>query len=352
MILCWLESCGPIDLTLLLGEVIMAILLKWDNDNVPGNPLYVYRKEGPTSSQADPGVKIATLDSAAKQYSDATIVPGTAYSYIIEVVVDLGSVWSRPTTTADMYMRGPGPQTILRGDNRHGYMGQVSSIDVPDMASVFNWPGLNSGAWLQNSRWHKFIRKGKIYFVPNFPLSNGAVTASSRFLSGSWVLDNFGVASGVEWAFDKSKNPQYLKTNIVTHRGNKFHVRAPRGFTDDWDGNSLTAGISKSGETEINQLIQPMIQGSFYPNSVGRIEPNSIGLLHSRAFICAETKTNTVETLMKVGDPRQDNFWVKSSFIAGCVVDNTYNATRDQNQPIVTGGPSPIFWPVLELIEE
>lgn len=337
----------------------MAIILKWSNQNASGNTLNVYRKVGNTITPEDKGTPIATLDSAAVTYTDNTTVPGETYTYLVEVIAPLGTVYSRPTTTANLRRVGPGPNEIITGNSEFGYMGIVPAYEMPNMWDLVSYVGGNAGGYLPNLQWHKFVRKNKVYIVPSVQPTT-FVGDNGLWLGGIWVYNAKGIASGIEWNFDTSdsKFDPYRRTQIVTIGDFKFHMRAPRAYPDDWDGVHDQSKTLRP-DTEVNQLMQAMYQGCMIGNNVGNVAriPPVAGQMFTQ-FICAETLINYQNQVLstctiKRTSRRSDNFIPLADWMLGSTVTNDFN-TGSSEQTLIgwRHGNAPTFWPVLELIEE
>lgn len=336
----------------------MAIILKWSNQNASGNTLNVYRKVGNTITPEDKGTPIATLDSAAVTYTDNTTVPGETYTYLVEVIAPLGTVYSRPTTTANLRRVGPGPNEIITGNSEFGYMGIVPAYEMPNMWDLVSYVGSNAGGYLPNLQWHKFVRKNKVYIVPSVQPTT-FLGDNGTWLGGIWVYNGSGIASGIEWNFDTSdaKYAPWKKKRVVTIGDFKFNLRAPRAYPDDWDG-VHNVELTKQPDTEVNQLIQSLYQGNVIGNNVGNVARLLPVAQMFTQFICAETLIDYANQprstcVMKAIARRSDNFADFTEWTRGCPIDNQYN-TGAAEQTLIgwRHGSAPTFWPVLELIEE
>jgi len=332
----------------------MAIHLKWSNQNTPGNSLYIYRNEGTTITEASKGTAIATLDSNAVAYVDNTTEPGKTYAYLVEIRAPLGSSFSRPTVTANLRRVGPGGVDILTGDSEFGYMGQVPSYELPDVWTALGFERGKTNAAMAVLKWYKFVRKGKIMYVPSIPMTT-TYNDYDPWLGGIWAANVPGIASGLDWNFDISaaKYNPYRKTKILTAGIDRFHLRAPRAYPDNWNG-VHNAALTLQRDTEMNQLIQSMMQGCIIGNQVGSVTPQiwAQGVTFMR-YIAAEALPQSNETLMCEYGVYDHNYAIVADWVKGYYIVNTYNSSSaDQILAKWRNGGAPALWPVLQLIEE
>lgn len=335
----------------------MAIQLRWSNQNAPGNILNIYRNEGDTITEASKGTPIATLDSAATTYNDTTTIPGLTYSYLVEIVAPLGTVYSRPTTTANLRRIGPGGSEILSGNSEFGYMGIVPASQMPDFWTTLDFSIGRIVPHMNNLVWHKFVRKNKIMIVPNMQPTTRYYNDNDQWLNGLWVYHTYGLASGLEWNFDTSaaKYASWARKRIVKFGNDSFHLRAPRAYMEDWDGvHDLAKTLDPN--TEVNQLMQAMYQGNIIGNNVGNVS-GLITIQGFMRFVCAEMTYNgsvpsQSESIMKNMAPREDNFAVVSEWLGGVPINNSFNTFGDQIVFRWRHAGCPTFFPVFEYIEE
>lgn len=335
----------------------MAIHLKWSNQNAPGNQLLVYRKIGNLITPETKGTPIATLNSDATEYSDNTTEPGETYAYLVEVLAPLGSAYSRPTVTANLRRVGPGKTEILVGTSEFGYMGQVQQYEMPDYWDSVDSSRTKTARGLSNLQWHKFIRKGKILIVPCGQPMGDWSRDTDLCLNSIWVYNTYGLCSGLEWNFDTSapKYAAWKKTRIVQFGNDKFHIRAPRAYPDNWDGVTNLA-LTLRPDTEINQLIQAMYLGSIIGNDVGNVARYITGQFFL-PFVGAESVIN-------YQTPSQNEFLVKATPVLGSndmsvegwnapvVINNSHTPNNEQYVARWRSQSHPTFFPVFELIEE
>lgn len=332
----------------------MAIHLKWSNQNASGNSLKVYRREGREITPETKGTAIATIDSAAVEYTDNTAEPGVTYAYLLEVIAPLGSAYSRPTITANLRRVGPGGVEVLVGDTEFGYMGEVQSYELPDVWGLLNFSEGKTATAMRLLKWYKFVRKGRILYVPSIQTTT-SYGDYDPWLSGIWVFNTSGIASGIEWNFPTTdaKYAPYKRQRIITNGVDRFHLRAPRAYPDDWNG-VVNTSLTLRPDTEVNQIIQSMYQGCIIGNNVGSVTPMIVSQnQYFMRFICAESLVASSQAIMNMSSALDHNFAIVSEWNQGCQVLNSYNTTAvDRISYRFRNAGAPTMFPVLQLIEE
>jgi hypothetical protein len=147
----------------------MSITVTWGSANAAlATSINVYRATTPLDVNNLPAA-LATIAGSATSYSDTTAVRNTLYYYAVGHVRSGNELLSPVLMMGHYPDTGPGPQTLLRGDWNLGYFGTVPSVNmlVPSTlhAQVPLPTALVSDATI--TTWHKFIRKGKVIFIPN-----------------------------------------------------------------------------------------------------------------------------------------------------------------------------------------
>lgn len=121
---------------------------------------------------------------------------------------------------------GPGPKTLLFGDESLGYFGEVTSdifLTIPELQSQLNF---YAGGSIPdpNVSWAKVFSEGKILYIPKRAIVN----------SIPWnTLYNAGLVYGVDGVgFSPTATPtNQLRTVTVANR--QFKVRLLKGATTD-----------------------------------------------------------------------------------------------------------------------
>lgn len=121
---------------------------------------------------------------------------------------------------------GPGPKTLLFGDESLGYFGEVTSaafLTVPEIQRQLNfYPG--GGTPDPNVSWVKVFSDSKVLYIPKRAIVNNI----------TWnTLYNAGLVYGIDGV---GSNPTTTPTNqlrTVTADGRQFKVRLLKGATTE-----------------------------------------------------------------------------------------------------------------------
>lgn len=326
----------------------MPIKLTWSNANKADRVLRIYRRDGPIITSDTKGEPIATLPGNTTVYVDQDTILGNEYSYLIGVFLGDDVAYSTPTASVDLMRRGPGGYQVLQGDAALGYMGTVQSDQLPNMPAHLGLTGYDV-QYRTYQTWHKFVRRGKILYVLDSPLTNGF--ASDKIgVNGSWMANNYGLSSGVAYNFDTSgiEHAMLRRTNIVSINGFNFHSRTARAFPDDWTGDYSQLSLTLRPDTEFNEIIQPMIPGLVFANAVGSRSPSKDTVIF-RDFIAAESrgpspKNHIVKPIVQISSNRVPN-WVDPCVSRNYTWDTYKEVSGQSNQHC-------FYIPVLELIED
>lgn len=208
----------------------MSVRLSWGSQNAAiAESVKVYRSATPMDPNALPA-PLATLAGSAVTYDDDTIVRNTTAYYRVGIVRGTEEMLSPEFIMGHYPDSGPGPKTLLRGNWNCGYFGTIGSSLMPsisDTTAQLGLTGLSIPGDTNLTLWHKFIRNGKIIFVPNY----------SHALSVTWIqLYNFGLVFGRD---DTGSLPVDITTlagytglvnqnRQVTFAGYNFRVRLPK----------------------------------------------------------------------------------------------------------------------------
>lgn len=145
----------------------MSIKLKWVDRNVTVDGFRIYRSTSPIDDAALP-TPLATVGPSVFEYTDTTAQRNILYYYKIGSYLGSDQVNSPNRPLAFLPYTGPGPQTLIRGDYKAGFFGEVpldDIINVDDFKTYFNIPW--SLAAVRPTSWLKFVVDGKILFWPN-----------------------------------------------------------------------------------------------------------------------------------------------------------------------------------------
>lgn len=239
----------------------MALRLKWDNPNVVTTKTTIYRGDAPLDNANLPA-PLVTLEAGVKEWVDNDAKFGNTYYYILGSKTDVDEVLTPNQKILVADNRGVGPSTLVLGDDSLGFFGQVLSSDFVNsthiLAASANPTGLPSGTYTPT--WNKFIRKGKIIYVPDRTFGVCAWTA----------IYNSGLVYGVDSTGPADANLTGLtptnQKSIIDFKGFKYKVRLLRGITDRpltadiWNaqkGNQEQLTVAE--DNEFNDLMYPLM---------------------------------------------------------------------------------------------
>lgn len=313
----------------------MDIKLKWINRNAIPVTIKIYRNETqvPNNQLANP---IATLAGTATEYTDTTAVRHKTYYYVIETTDGNVTSYSLPKKVVADFNNGPGPRDLIWGDSNLGYFGTVESIDFLTPAEICSAliPSLLSALGSNPvPQWHKWIRRGKVCFVPAQPVANAA-TITNLYAAGLvHGMDNNG-----PWQPSATLVNQ-LRT--IQKGYDKFIVRLPTGADDRTD---TTRAIPASGNTpairrysELSDLYYPMVK-NMVPTS--QRAPN----LDAAIVLGSIGAGRQIATCTMFGT---------SGILQGCPSTTAVNSTELEAIGGVVTWPTACTWlPLLELVPQ
>ena len=220
----------------------MALKLTWKNNNVVANTVKIYRGD----TKLDPAnlpAPLVELTQGENEWVDETAAYGKTYFYILAVVTanDFIPTANQQILVADN--RGAGSSTLLYGDDNMGYFGQVLAADFLTNLDILSVAVTTTGlpSTLVQAPWHKFVRKGKILYMPS--ASFGQVTYNALYAAGlvygvkgqKPAEASLGGQTGVE---------QY---HPIDFKGQLYVPRLMRGLNDkpqnDFDGWDWASGF-------------------------------------------------------------------------------------------------------------
>lgn len=305
----------------------MDTILKWTNLNVGSFTTKIYRGLAPLdrANLSDP---IATLTAGESTYTDTTTVRGTLYYYVFETIKGSDKVPSNNIAVRAVPRKGPGPEGIIQGDYTYGYFGSLLSsefINTPDLSAAI---GLTGGAVYQAGPvWHKWIRKGKILYIPQGAIRSG-VPWNALYASGA--------VFGVDGPGPRNPGSPVNQTAKVQIGQDWFKVRLMTGYDDNLvQLPSNPVVITEATETypnEWNDLVYPLSQWV----------PDLQRMANVQQF------TN-IDLPMQASILVQDKSASASSAVTRGSTANTRAGVAQRNLTPYTTGSA--WMPVLELIE-
>lgn len=301
----------------------MAIRIEIKNNNIVPVDIKVYRSDTEIDRQnlPQPIVELSQAMGDPIVINDTTAVQDKFYYYVFQTIGAKDQQLSRNFYLQATETRGIGKSKILVGDANLGFMDLVPTDQLVSAAdllvalgtpvSAFNPP---NNAFIAN--WVKYVRKNKIYYVPNIPLA--------------WAMTR---AQMVFYGLDKPKQIQLsgrtYNVRLPTMYDENTTVKLPSNSTIDMDTTDNLARVC-----EFNDLYYPLFNatpiGMKLPNIINQT-PQALGLL-SYPFIIGQEQS-AVETQ-----------WVsRGTNTAGRIALTQLRTTA--------ASTSGLYWPLLELVE-
>lgn len=313
----------------------MDTILQWTNLGVPGTfTTKIYRGTAKLD-RANLANPIATLTNGESTYTDTTTVRDTLYYYVFETTVGSDKQSTDNIPIRAVPRKGPGPASLQIGDFSYGYFGTLTSAEFINTVDLRAAIGLTIGTVNQpGPLWHKWIRNGKVLYVPNGPLGG----------SISWkTLYDLGAVYGVEGPGPSNAGANVNQSAKVTIGGEQFRVRCMTGFDDTLARYPVTVGVAEPTElwpNEWNDIVYPL---SMYCPDLQRM---------------ANVQQATVAELFMAATGVTIGSIVQERISAGNAVNNIVRGNTAANRtgianrnPATWNGTNYGWWPVLELIE-
>ncbi|ARV77302.1 putative virion structural protein [Pseudomonas phage Noxifer] len=223
----------------------MSIKLKWVDRNVTVDGFRIYRSTSPIDDAALP-TPLATVGPSVFEYTDTTAQRNVLYYYKIGSYLGSDQVNSPNRPLAFLPYTGPGPQTLLRGDYKAGFFGEVPLDDIIGVDDFKTFYGLTWGlASVRPTAWLKFVVDGKILFWPD----NGGffvnISATQIYQAGLMYGTNDDT---LYWPTLKSGSGTINQVRPYTKGDHVFVPRMPIARVDRRDTSNLTLA---GGELDI-----------------------------------------------------------------------------------------------------
>ncbi|OHW61370.1 hypothetical protein EUAN_22200 [Andreesenia angusta] len=157
-----------------------------------------------------------------------------AYSRLKETYDALASPQSAGKSFATL-AAGPGPKTLISGNQSAGYYGIVSSSELFTGSELATAVGLSVGTLFNDTTpWHKMAIDGKVVYIPQKPIRYGL----------SWA--NINAVGCVNGSMNITKNGTTFKVRLL-----KGAASNPVDIQNNSDG-------SKTKGSEFNKLVLPL----------------------------------------------------------------------------------------------
>lgn len=271
----------------------MYVKLKWLNRNQIPVTTKIYRNDT-IKANDQLGTALVELDGAITTWTDNTVVRRNTYYYTFETVNGGASAYSVPLKVVADYNNGPGPRDLIWGDSQLGFFGTVNTTDFiyPSdlMALLTVSPSANTSNPLPT--WNKWIRKGKICFVPNDVIHLN-VLYDVFYKSGV----HFGTDDNGPWMPSTTSTPVNQR-KIITKGFDQFIVRLPTGADDranPTDTIAASPAQSLRRFSEVADFFYPMVNDKVAPSARVPKLPHAVSysLITRGRELAASTKQGT-----------------------------------------------------------
>lgn len=204
----------------------MQLKLKWRNPNTVPVSVSIYRNDTAVPV-AELGAPLVTLPGTTLEWIDKTVLLGKTYFYRWKVTLDTQVVYSEPYSTNTSPYTGPGPSKLVAGTNALGYFGVTSWTELFTAEEITNLTGMplspNNAVPVH---WNKWIRNGKILFMPQQNL--GSIGSPSIAYNAGMM---FGTDDNGAYLPPLVTVPRNQRT-VITKGFHNFIIRMPTGLDD------------------------------------------------------------------------------------------------------------------------
>lgn len=313
----------------------MDTILTWVNLNAPGTfTTKIYRGTAKLD-RANLTNPIATLTNNESSYTDSTTVRGTLYYYVYETTVGSDKQTTDNIPIRAVPRKGPGPDSVQIGDFTYGYFGTLLSGEFINTNDLRAAVGLTIGTVNQQGPlWHKWIRNGKVIFIPNGPLCGNI---------GWKTLYDLGLVYGVDGPGPSNGGANVSQGTKITIGGDQFRVRCLTGFDDTLTRYPVTPAIGEPLETWPNEWMDLVYPLSMYcPDqqrmaNVQQATPTDLGMA-----LTGVTSGSIVQERIAAGN-------TANNLIRG---NTAASRTGIANRAAATwNGVTYGWWPALELVD-
>uniref|UniRef100_A0AB39CDC2 Virion structural protein n=1 Tax=Pseudomonas phage RVTF4 TaxID=3236931 RepID=A0AB39CDC2_9VIRU len=314
----------------------MNLELIWENKNSIPVTTEIYRGDAPLDRE-NLGTPLVTLTEQETRWVDQSVDRSKLYYYVFVTITENDRNVSQNYPMRAVPRRGPGPTDVVMGDMNLGYFGTIQQsmfigaerlaghCGFPAVGPTYNFAGV--------THWHKFIRNGKVLFVPNQVISISAITAKMIYEAGcTYGTDD----NGPQVPPNCTPTPQ---TKRITIGPDTFRIRVARGWGDD-PSIPMPGGIvaTPEGKSEWSDLVYPQFivvpPDQTLPNINTIDTVTGLGINATSGAVCQEVLTAT--TIMVRG----------SAYVLTQRQSPMYCAPKTPTDNAVA------WYPVLELVED
>lgn len=228
----------------------MKTKLLWVNRNVLPGTIAIYRNSVPTPN-AQLSNPIANLSGTATEYVDTNVIAGQVYYYVIATTSGSTTVYTAPIKVTMQYDTGPGPNKLQYGDSQLGYFGECTYTEMFTRDELTTWAGItNSVGQVALPIWDKWIRNGKILFVPRCVIAHLVKFTDLYKMGAVYGTDQVGPP--------QLGSPPVIQDARIRRGYHTFKVRLMTGV-DDRNNPTFIANPAKSSRafSELADLCYP-----------------------------------------------------------------------------------------------
>lgn len=223
----------------------MSVRIYLNNRNPSTSQIKIYRA---TSSIADNALPapLAILPGNAGYYDDSSnLLYDVDYYYRVEIISASGESLLMPNQIKRLVVdTGPGPTSLIAGDETLGLFGIFSAADYPEIATLFrNIPGFTGS----NTRVIKYIRNGRISYTPSRVLSYNTAQITANLW---WRSTNS--APFTTYSVYKTVTDPVQPLTIIDNLKFDFHV--PKMYSEDAVDKSPNLSVVAKGRCELADL--------------------------------------------------------------------------------------------------
>lgn len=225
----------------------MSIRIYLNNRNPSTSQIKIYRA---TSSIADDALPapLVTLPGNATYYDDPTnLLYDVDYYYRVEIISVSGEKLLMPNQIKRLMVdTGPGPTSLIAGDETLGLFGIFAASDYPEISALFrNIPGFSGNT----TRVIKYIRNGRISYTPARILTHNCAQITSNLWWRSTNSAPFTTLGAYRTATDPVQ-PLTIIDNL------KFDFHVPKMYSDDAADKAPNLNVIAKGRCELADLVR------------------------------------------------------------------------------------------------
>jgi hypothetical protein len=249
----------------------MSIKFKWVDRNAVVDGFRIYRSTSPIVDGALPA-PLAEVAANVFEYTDTTAARNVLYYYRISAYQGAEEVTSLNKVLAFMPYTGPGPQTLLRGDYKAGFFGELLLEDIITIDDFKNIYGLTWAlSSIKPTTWLKFVVDGKILFWPNDGGFFVSISATNIYSAGLMYGTNDNT---LYWSSLKSGQGIINQVRPFTKGDHVFVPRMPIARADRRDVSTLTLSGGEL-DTVIGLAYLGRTNLATYPNALADYTHNN-----------------------------------------------------------------------------